>query len=236
VSNRGLSVRRWSAEEDEVLRRLYPRSSRPEIEKALPGRTQKAIGYRAEILGVRCERRPIPSKIVSPVIVRDGIEGKACILCLEWKPLEKFVKRKTCAGGRQGKCTTCASAESRKLYPGTYERGQRAWRRRNPEKVYLRAMRGRAVKAGVEVHPITVDELRGLKALYGGLCAYCRVRSGDTLDHVVPLSRGGEHSVANLVPACFRCNHSKKDLSVEEWSASDRVHNPFRGEKGELKP
>lgn len=34
-------------------------------------------------------------------------------------------------------------------------------------------------------------------------------RSRPELDHVVPLSRGGPHTVANLVPACLRCNRSK---------------------------
>jgi 5-methylcytosine-specific restriction endonuclease McrA len=39
-----------------------------------------------------------------------------------------------------------------------------------------------------------------------------------TLDHVKPLSKGGErfHS-SNLVIACYRCNSRKKDLSVEEF-------------------
>jgi 5-methylcytosine-specific restriction endonuclease McrA len=39
-----------------------------------------------------------------------------------------------------------------------------------------------------------------------------------TLDHVKPLSKGGErfHS-SNLVVACYRCNSRKKDKDVEEF-------------------
>ncbi len=39
-----------------------------------------------------------------------------------------------------------------------------------------------------------------------------------TLDHVKPLSKGGErfHS-SNLVVACFSCNNRKKDKNVEEF-------------------
>ncbi|MDA1281301.1 MAG: HNH endonuclease [Chloroflexi bacterium] len=41
-------------------------------------------------------------------------------------------------------------------------------------------------------------------------CQYCGGRSERlTLDHVVPRSRGGEHSWTNIVSACGRCNHRK---------------------------
>lgn len=41
-----------------------------------------------------------------------------------------------------------------------------------------------------------------------GLCAYCKEPWGDnpTVDHIVPLSRGGANSAKNLVIACGDCN------------------------------
>lgn len=49
-------------------------------------------------------------------------------------------------------------------------------------------------------------------------CQYCGER-GKKLecDHVVPVSKGGEHSDDNLVTACFACNRSKRDKLVCEW-------------------
>ena len=47
------------------------------------------------------------------------------------------------------------------------------------------------------------------------LCAYCGHRA-ETIDHVVPRSRGGMHSWENCVASCMRCNHSKGDRLVEE--------------------
>jgi len=39
-----------------------------------------------------------------------------------------------------------------------------------------------------------------------------------TLDHVKPVSKGGErYNSANIVVACWSCNMRKKDLSVEEF-------------------
>lgn len=41
-----------------------------------------------------------------------------------------------------------------------------------------------------------------------------------TVDHVVPISRGGERwDEANLVIACDRCNNKKAAMTVEEWEA-----------------
>lgn len=51
---------------------------------------------------------------------------------------------------------------------------------------------------------------------YGGRCCYCR-RRADTIDHVVPLSRGGSNDVANMRPCCRGCNAAKGNLLVEEW-------------------
>lgn len=41
-------------------------------------------------------------------------------------------------------------------------------------------------------------------------CAYCAGHA-DTVDHVLPRSRGGRHEWANVVAACARCNHRKAD-------------------------
>lgn len=46
-------------------------------------------------------------------------------------------------------------------------------------------------------------------------CAYCRGR-GDTVDHVIPKSRGGSHSWENCVACCVRCNTRKADRLLDE--------------------
>ncbi len=38
-----------------------------------------------------------------------------------------------------------------------------------------------------------------------------------TLDHIVPLARGGRSTKGNCVPACKECNNKKKDLLPLEW-------------------
>jgi hypothetical protein len=59
----------------------------------------------------------------------------------------------------------------------------------------------------------------GWRALIDGQqCVYCWFCPATTLDHVVPLARGGEHSLNNLAPACAGCNSHKRDLLLSEWA------------------
>jgi 5-methylcytosine-specific restriction protein A len=53
-----------------------------------------------------------------------------------------------------------------------------------------------------------------------GLCHYCGKHFDPrdlTLDHIVPLVRGGRSSRGNCVPACKECNTRKRDLLPTEW-------------------
>ena len=53
-----------------------------------------------------------------------------------------------------------------------------------------------------------------------GLCYYCGQNvgsSGLTMDHVVPLSRGGLSKKNNLVACCKDCNTRKKTMLPQEW-------------------
>jgi 5-methylcytosine-specific restriction endonuclease McrA len=47
------------------------------------------------------------------------------------------------------------------------------------------------------------------------LCAYCG-GAADTIDHVVPRSKGGAHVWENCVASCTRCNHRKADRLITE--------------------
>ncbi len=53
-----------------------------------------------------------------------------------------------------------------------------------------------------------------------GRCHYCggQFAANDlTLDHIVPLVRGGRSTRGNCVPSCKECNTRKRDLLPTEW-------------------
>lgn len=63
-------------------------------------------------------------------------------------------------------------------------------------------------------------------------CQYCGIQTRDlTLDHVVPKSRGGQHTWENLVSACRTCNHRKGGKMVTEARMALRTR-PFQPRAG----
>lgn len=65
-----------------------------------------------------------------------------------------------------------------------------------------------------------------------GRCHYC----GDvfdelTIDHVIPLSRGGSNSPTNLVAACLGCNQTKADRLFAEHPSPMKSAVSRRGER-----
>lgn len=83
-----------------------------------------------------------------------------------------------------------------------------------------KAIRRSAERAGDK---ISFGQWEEIVRRYGFACAYCQGGQPKlTIDHVVPLSKGGRHIVGNVVPACGHCNSSKRD---QDWS--DRLaHKP----------
>ena len=60
------------------------------------------------------------------------------------------------------------------------------------------------------------------RRLAKGECHYCGRRLLPrqlTMDHVVPIARGGQSTKGNVVPACKECNNQKKQLLPMEWEA-----------------
>ncbi len=53
-----------------------------------------------------------------------------------------------------------------------------------------------------------------------GVCYYCKHRFPPktlTMDHVIPISRGGKSKKSNIVSCCKECNNKKKYLLPIEW-------------------
>lgn len=61
---------------------------------------------------------------------------------------------------------------------------------------------------------LTVSK-RGVLQRDKNTCAYCG-KYADTVDHVIPRSRGGEDTWFNFVAACFSCNNKKDDKTPQE--------------------
>lgn len=64
-----------------------------------------------------------------------------------------------------------------------------------------------------------------------GKCHYCGkifLPEEITMDHIVPLSRGGKSTKGNIVPCCKECNNKKKYLTPVDMILKDLEDNSNR--------
>ena len=71
---------------------------------------------------------------------------------------------------------------------------------------------------GAARNDFTADEWQELLAEHAYSCFYCgRTNVPLEREHMVPLSRGGNHSKDNIVPSCGPCNRAKATMTAEEF-------------------
>ena len=114
-------------------------------------------------------------------------------------------------------------SRNRRKLPGVAEilkRKVKAWAANNKER--LRELnreadtRRRARLLNAKINDFTKEQWAWLKEKYDYHCAYCGTHSNHLQqDHVEPLSKGGNHTLKNIVPACPTCNRIKKDRSLD---------------------
>jgi len=89
-------------------------------------------------------------------------------------------------------------------------------------------------KRGAEVSNLTAEEWLSILEDHGGACAYCgRTDKKLCMEHVIPISRGGNHTKDNVVPSCHRCNNVKGSRTAKEWS--DAIARAVKKEDAMLK-
>ena len=162
---------------------------------------------------------------------------KCCTKCNTELPAssEYFDRNRFRPDGLRLWCKSCCIAEDRQW---ENERTEKRRARKvkyyskyydeNPEIYKVNNSKRRARKRNAEgTH--NVADIEAQYQRQQGSCHYCgcaltkapRFTNSATVDHVVPLSRGGSNSPDNLVIACMDCNRRKHNKLLCEWSGSD---------------
>lgn len=157
----------------------------------------------------------------SAVDHEDG--SRTCNTCGVRRSIEAYHCGSLYKRGRSPKCRSCCAAD------------RREWAEANQEllderaKAYRHKRRAMLAKSGF-AHGLTRAKIRSWQ---GDDCAYCGVEMDfnvrgrispprkATIDHIVPIARGGGHVPENVTLCCSRCNSSKGSKTLEEWKGAD---------------
>lgn len=84
------------------------------------------------------------------------------------------------------------------------------YNREHPEVVHIRNIRRRSHTSKAPINDLSIKQWIEVKNAFNHCCAYCDKPSQKlTIDHITPVSRGGSHTLHNIVPACHSCNSKK---------------------------
>ena len=132
---------------------------------------------------------------------------KRCTICGEEKPATLDYWGSTPAGNLRGYCNQCMNKRSRE-----YEA-------KNKDKRKARDAKRAATAPGARTG-FGPGIKRELWDKQGGICLCCFQKidfaENGEVDHMRPLSKGGEHASSNFILAHCRCNRDKKDKTIEE--------------------
>jgi 5-methylcytosine-specific restriction endonuclease McrA len=160
------------------------------------------------------------------------LRTKRCTKCLRELPFDAFIRHPRGAFGLHPRCKACRNIEHAAYYSANRDRLlakeqlQREkrrdqlfrWRAKNPERSVAHEARRRASRAAAAINDFTAEQWQASKEYFNGHCAYCgEPCEALTQEHMIPLSRGGNHTAANIVPACRWCNSRKHDRTLMEY-------------------
>ena len=158
---------------------------------------------------------------------------KPCSKCKNLLPFDSFNKKASTKTGLRYECRAC-QAVARKKYSAHKKppysqwtesmkiknrKNASSWNRNNKAKRTLAMAKRRALQKNNGVYLVTEKEIKKMQAQK---CFYCGAIGGE-IDHVIPLTRGGSHSIGNLVGCCRSCNSSKNNRFLTEWLKKKRA-------------
>ena len=171
------------------------------------------------------------------------MKTKICRTCKKERTVEDFYKLKDALDGRYSDYKVCYCRETgiysrlhskevkayHKIYDMTHKEEDRLYRKlhskeirkrtddwlcNHPDKDKIYGAKRSALKRNAPGH-FTSQEWIDLCDKYGNICLCCRKKKKLTVDHIVPLSKGGSNYILNIQPLCKHCNCVKGTQTID---------------------
>jgi len=156
---------------------------------------------------------------IRPKII-ESIPEKQCPVCGKWfKPnIRNHTKQIYCSKECARKALTKRQLEKRKIVKANKNKDFQSFIRMNElRQVYnnnrdalVRHFYKELLQRQDEVGKISVEDWREVKKKYNYRCAICGVKEGPnvilTIDHIIPISKGGKNIKENIRPVCKKCH------------------------------
>lgn len=104
------------------------------------------------------------------------------------------------------------------------------YRKNNPHVDQIKTQKRKSLKAML---PSDFDKNQWgkCKETFDNKCAYCGKDEPLAQEHFIPLSKGGEFTINNIVPACKSCNSKKFTNDFFEWYPKQKFYSKQREQK-----
>lgn len=80
-------------------------------------------------------------------------------------------------------------------------------------------------------HTLTLSQWDTIKQYFNNCCAYCGKEGSLHQEHFLALSKGGEYTHNNIVPACVHCNSGKSGRDFFVWYPKQKYYSKAREQK-----
>jgi 5-methylcytosine-specific restriction endonuclease McrA len=164
-----------------------------------------------------CYRIVRREKVIKSIDYDSLPTDKECAACRTIKPISEFTRNKGMYYGIDPYCKQCKRPIYRKWQDANREKVRayvRAWAARN---IVARKVNHQRRRARKKLAPgsFTKAEWQALCTWFYNRCLRCGGEGPLTIDHVIPISKGGPNTIDNLQPLCGPCNSSKNDNTID---------------------
>jgi 5-methylcytosine-specific restriction endonuclease McrA len=108
-----------------------------------------------------------------------------------------------------------------------YRKQNKKWCINHPKYHNMVWQKRRAKKLSLP-YTLTSKQWQQIKEYFNNKCAYCGKELPLSKEHFIPLSKGGEYTINNIIPVCLSCNSSKQDKDFFKWYPAQSFYSKAR--------